>query len=480
MSENHETARSQAPEKIDIYDLLDRYLKVLRRMWWVVLLLGLLGSAAGYFYAVSTYQPYYTAYTTFTISRRTEYGYTASYYNGSSTSASQMAKTFPYIISSSALEKLIADDLGMDSVPARISASAVEDTNLFTIRVEASDPQLAYDVLQSVITNYPQVAQYIIGETQLNYLEESGVPVWPQNSSGARRKLVMMGAAGTLAGLLIVLYFTMNRNTIGKEEDFSTRLNVRCLGSLPLVQFKKRHKKSGQTMNICSSRVPAAYRDAIRVVRTRVMRVLMEHNAKTFLVTSAVPREGKSTFSTNLAISLAQTGAKVILIDCDLRNPSVETTLGKKLGGKGLLHVLAKECTLEEALHHLDEEQIYVLTQGEGADRHRSSLREAEFAAVIREAESMAEYVVVDTPPVGVLADALVISGVVRQAIFVVKQDYARISDILEGVRSLKDSGVHLVGCVLNHMEGGITRHYGYGRYGYGRYGYGKEERLAK
>ncbi len=477
MDEKQEHAKTAEPEKIDLYNLIDQYWKVFRRLWWIVLLLAVLGAAGGYVYAVRTYRPYYEAYTTFTISRRTSYGYTASYYSGTA-SADQMAKTFPYIISSEALKRQIADDLGMETVPAEISASSVEDTNLFTIRVRAGDPQLAYDVLQSVIANYPNVAQYIIGETMLNYLEESGVPEKPGNSSGARGRLVKMGAAGLLAGLLIVLYFTLNRNTISKEEDFSSHLNVRCLGTVPTVAFKKRNKRSPQALNLLNSRVSSSYQDAIRLVRTRLVRELLDRDAKTFLVTSAVPQEGKSTVAVNLAISLSQMGANVILVDCDLRNPSVEKVLGSSAGGMGFLNVLTGQCGLEEAIHPLKEAGIRVLPQGENAERKRSLLHGKQFAAMIRQLSGLADYVVVDTPPVGVLADTLILSGCISEALFVVKQDYAKVSDILDGLRSLKGSGVHLLGCVLNHTEGGITGHYGYygrySRYGYKRYEYGE------
>ena len=70
----------------------------------------------------------------------------------------------------------MAESLGVDSIPASISAEAIQDTSIFTINVTASDPQIAYDVLQAVIQYYPQVAEYIIGDTQLTLMDESGIP----------------------------------------------------------------------------------------------------------------------------------------------------------------------------------------------------------------------------------------------------------------------------------------------------------------
>ena len=102
----------------------------------------------------------YQAYSSFVVETKTAYGYNQSY--SDETTAGQLSKTFPYILTSGALSDIVAESLGVDSIPASISAEAIQDTSIFTINVTASDPQIAYDVLQAVIKYYPQVAEYII------------------------------------------------------------------------------------------------------------------------------------------------------------------------------------------------------------------------------------------------------------------------------------------------------------------------------
>lgn len=90
----------------------------------------------------------------------------------------------------------MAESLGVDSIPASISAEAIQDTSIFTINVTASDPQTAYDVLQAVIQYYPQVAEYIIGDTQLTLMDESGIPEKPQNPQNFTGAVAKGVAAG--------------------------------------------------------------------------------------------------------------------------------------------------------------------------------------------------------------------------------------------------------------------------------------------
>lgn len=134
------------------------------------------------------------AYSSFVVETKTAYGYNQSY--SDETTAGQLSKTFPYILTSGALSDIVAESLGVDSIPASISAEAIQDTSIFTINVTASDPQIAYDVLQAVIKYYPQVAEYIIGDTQLTLMDESGIPEKPQNPqnfTGAVAKGVARG-----------------------------------------------------------------------------------------------------------------------------------------------------------------------------------------------------------------------------------------------------------------------------------------------
>ena len=187
--ETYETYSAE-PEKIDLIAFLAEYFQAFRKFFLGVLILVILMGGGSFLTAKLRYQPMYEAYTSFVVGSNRAVGY--SYYDN--VTAQQLGKTFPYIVTSGVLKDVVARDLQVGAVTSQIEASVMENTNLFTIRVKDSSPDTAYRVLQSVITNYPEVAEYIIGATTLTVVDDSGVPVSPINSQDA----VYAGAVGAV------------------------------------------------------------------------------------------------------------------------------------------------------------------------------------------------------------------------------------------------------------------------------------------
>ena len=145
------------------------------------------------------YVPYYTASSTFTINIQEDQSggnmtQTTSFYDNET--AEQMAKTFPYILTSGVLRRKVAKDLGVAVVTGNVKASVAENTNLFTISVTDTDPERAYDTLQSVIENYPTVSEAIVGKTSMKMLDETGVPENPDNPRGFKMNAVKGAVVG--------------------------------------------------------------------------------------------------------------------------------------------------------------------------------------------------------------------------------------------------------------------------------------------
>ena len=140
---------------IDLAELLGRFARSLRRLWWLCLALIVLCATASGGYARLSYRPQYTASMTFLVNAG---GTSQSGSAASTATAAQMAKTFPYILTSGLLDSAVRADTGLADLPA-ISASSEEGTNLCTLSVTGSDAQQCYDVLQSVIVHYPDVAR---------------------------------------------------------------------------------------------------------------------------------------------------------------------------------------------------------------------------------------------------------------------------------------------------------------------------------
>lgn len=410
-----------------------------------------------------TYEPYYEAYKTYTINASIMTGSYATYLNNET--ADQMAKTFPHILKSDILRSVVKQDLGVDSIPGTISAEVLEGTNMLTLRVQARDGETAEKILQSVVKNYPAVAQYVIGSSQLELMDESGVPTVPGNPFNYKREAMIGLILGLGACFILVCIYAFTRNTIHNEEDIRKIFHAPYLGGLPRVKFKKSSKSDKELILIGNRKIPGRFLESTRTIRTRIERISREKGMKSFIVTSAMPGEGKSTVSANVALSLAAKGYEVILVDADLRNPSTAKVFGftENRKGNGTLEVLTNQVSYQKALVPYKDTSVKLLLGSEPIADTASILSGETMQSFIQELEKRADYVIIDTPPSGLLSDAAIVGQYVKGTIFVIRQDYTWTDRIIEGADILKASGTQIIGTILND-DSNVKAKNGYGK----------------
>lgn len=454
--------------KIDLEVLLYDFFKASKRLWWVAVLLVAVFSGLLCFRAKRAYTPQYRAYSTFTVSVLDPLQAGVTGYN--SATADQMAKTFPYILTSGALKDLVMRDLDIPVLPA-IKASVMSNTNVFTLEVVARDPQLASDVLASVIEHYPDVAEFVVGPTKLGLLDESGVPQMPNNPFSympSIKKGIILGL-----GVWILLSFLMSRlrSTVHNEDELKQLLNVRCLGSLPEVRlFRRVNRKRCPILD--SQENDRSFAGAMRLLRVRVEKEMHAQGQKVLLISSAIPGEGKTTVSINLAKSLAMKDKKVLLIDCDLRNPSVAKNLGIS-NRDGLVDMLEGRTARNVIVQKRLPENCHVIVAGGPAENAAELLAKKNIHVFLEKCRNLYDYIILDTPPAAMLSDAAELASAADAALLVIRQDHASKMQIVEGAQTLSECGLPLLGCALNYRKGWTLSEYG-GYYGYGKYGYGK------
>ncbi len=236
--------------------------------------------------------------------------------------------------------------------------------------------------------------------------------------------------------------------------------------------------------NILSSKSGFYQREAYKTLRTNVNFALTDvEGCKTIIVTSAMQSEGKSLTALNLAISLAQTDNKVVIIDCDLRRPK----LGRLLNVSsqiGLSNILMKPEGLEEALLHSKEHGIDAILAGDIPPNPSELLASVRMQNLLDALRGSYDYIIVDTPPVDMVIDAVVLAPLTDGILFVVRANQSERGAIIHAMEQLEYAKARVLGFVLNGMDEdsgvgyGKYRYSKYGRYGYGRYGrygyYGK------
>ncbi|MBQ7060639.1 MAG: polysaccharide biosynthesis tyrosine autokinase [Clostridia bacterium] len=371
----------------------------------------------------------------------------------------------------------------MKSVPGSIWTSNISGTNLLTIKASANDAEVAYNILRSALKNYPEVAQYVIGQTEITMIDDGGIPSDTGKTTVIHGSVRNGALVGLALGLAIVFIRAAVTRTIRNEDELRSAVNVNCLGTLPACFSKKhRNEETKREINILYDTNRSAYVESMRLIRTRIERALGEN--KVLMVTSSVAGEGKSTVAANIAISMALKGKRVILVDCDLRNPSVGRLFNLEGSYPGLRSVLDGTSSLDDALVEISDPKITAgLSLLPGADKETRSievLSTDRMGKLLTEMRELADVIVLDTPPSAVLVDAMMLVKHVDTIAYVVMCDYARRRNIVDGIEELNAGGAKIAGCILNG-GGSHTGRYGYygsyGKYGYyghyGRYGYG-------
>lgn len=470
MSEHNEASENKQVEeieKIDIMNLVAAFLNAFKRLWVLLVIIVAVCTARSYFSTSFTYTPQYVA--SATVSVTTPGGSYAGIQ-----SAQEMAAIFPYILTSGVLEDVVKNDMGLDTLPGQIGVKAEDGMNMLTISVSSNDPQMAYNELQSVIKNYPEVAEYIFGETRLQILDETGIP------SDTQREVVIRGSykRGALQGVIIsgvimCLYVFLKR-TVRTKEQLNKKINLHDLGSIPYVKLKKRKKSEYSSLTLLNERISPAYEEAIKRLRIRVMHEAETEGSGVIMVTSSIHGEGKTTIAVNLAIAIARQGKSVILADCDPRNPSVAEVLPDGKEHPGIGAVLRGKAPFSEALTDsgILDVDLKILYGGEPNSKDAALLGSRRMEKAIRAMEKQADYVILDTAPAELLADASLLGKYVDFVLYVVRCDYTKMSRIREGIEMLSMRDVNILGYIFNGDVRQKSSRYGYGYgYGYGRYG---------
>lgn len=239
------------------------------------------------------------------------------------------------------------------------------------------------------------------------------------------------------------------------------------------MAIKSKTDSKQTAMNISESRhVPFAVVEAYKAIRTNLTFLLATSETKVFGITSPEAGEGKSTTSVNMAIAFSQLGDKVLLIDADMRKSSIHKKL-KIENNAGLSNVLAGFNNYSEVITHIND-TFDVITAGQVPPNPSELLGSARFKELVEAVGREYSYVIIDTPPMDVVTDALVIAPHTAGLVLVVKDHVTPTDAINRAIEAAKFANINILGAVMNAANPKSGRGYGYCKYGYRKYGYRK------
>jgi succinoglycan biosynthesis transport protein ExoP len=457
-------------------DLRD-YLRILRKRWIVIVSLTLLGtgSAAAITIAMT---PKYEASTLVYVQVQST-GTVGELAQGSTFIQNQV-KSFAEVVGTPRVLDSVITRLDLEESAGELAQSIAATAPLDTVNVQISvtrdDPAEAAQIANAVTSSFRQVVGEITAssgasptsQVTVSVLKDATVPASPA-SPNSSSSLLMGAFVGLALGLGLAFLRELLDTRIRNERD------VTALSDAPIIGGITYDPGAVKRPLIVQEDPRSVRAEAFRTLRTNLQFLEIEPGPRSFVVTSSIPSEGKTTTAANLAIALADSGAQVVLIDADLRRPKVAEYMGIE-GAVGLTDVLISRAALADVLQPWGRSNLAVLPAGAIPPNPSELLGSRAMATLIKNLESEFDLVILDLPPLLPVTDAALVSKLTRGALLVVAAGRTQKGELAGAVSSLENVGANLAGIILTMMPTKGPDAYGYGRYGYGNYGYGPDQ----
>ncbi len=293
------------------------------------------------------------------------------------------------------------------------------------------------------------------------------LPATVPNSPVAPESMIVYGIGATTGLLLSLIFVAMGyifNNKINSQSELERYISAPVLGTVPYAS--KTRLKAGKL--VVSQSPNSSVSEAFRAIRTNIQFMGIQNNRKVISVTSTISAEGKTFFASNLGYIMAMTGKKVVLVDVDLRRPKVHTVFNHENNLKGVSTFLIGEYALEECIRSTGTDGYDFITAGPIPPNPSELIGSEPFTKMIEQLKSQYDVVILDTPPVGLVTDGLLVMEQADLPVYVFRADYSKKAFIKTLERVQKTGKARHLSVVLNSLTS--DRGYGYHANGYGYY----------
>ncbi|KGJ81781.1 chromosome partitioning protein [Cryobacterium roopkundense] len=451
------------------------YIRILRKSWVLIVLLTLVAvGAASTFSILQT--PQYSATSKVFVSTQSS-GTTSELAQGNSFTV-QRVKTYSDLVTTPLVLLPVIGSLDLqvtsDALKGKVTASAPLDTSIIDITVVDTDPVRAAETANAVSESLTSVVAEIevssgadaVSPVKLTRVQQATVPSVPVSPN-----VPLNIALGALVGLALGVGIAVLRETL--ETRIRNERDVEQVTDTPILGGIVFDPKAGERPLIVHVDPRSPRAESFRTLRTNLQFLDVERTDRAFVVTSSIESEGKSTTGANLAIALADSGLRVLLVDADLRRPKISDYMGIE-GAVGLTDVLIGKAELKDVIQPWGRAQLFVLPAGHIPPNPSELLGSARMTHIIAEFNRAFDVVLFDSPPLLPVTDAAVLAKNVGGAIIIVAAGRTHKNQLKGAIAALTTVGASVSGLVLTMLPTKGPDAYGYGNYGYG-YGYGSD-----
>lgn len=284
----------------------------------------------------------------------------------------------------------------------------------------------------------------------------------PETPIKPQKKVIVLGAT-VLAGLLgtaLVLIQNALSNTFKTTEEIESKLNLPVLGILPLTRRKDRK----DVANLFNTDQDRRFSESVRTIRTSVVLASKDESDKVLVITSSVPEEGKSSVAANLAFALGQL-ERVLLIDADMRRPSLARNFDFPVGAPGLANMIAGTAKFKDCIRKIED--IDVIPAGAVPPNPLELLSSERFSEIVERLRSDYDRIIIDSPPSQVVSDAQVLGSLADSLIYVVRSEHTSTDLVTRGIGQLLQNNAPVTGIILNRVDVNKARKRGYSYSGF-------------
>lgn len=429
---------------------LRSYLGALRKHALIIVLIGLLGAALGFaYFAQSTRQ--YASTVTFYVSTPLPDGSNA---QSSGQFAQSRVNSYIELLTSDELGRSVLTNSGVNLTPRQVASRITADSTVGTVLIEVTvtdtDPARAQALATGLTRAFPEMVNQLDNAGRKTALVVINTVSGPTASAGPvapnLRLILLVGlAAGLALGVLYAVGREISDTSIRNAESAQRVAKVPVLGVIPLDANARKFP-----LALTSASGPASSRaEAYRKLRTNIRFLGATEATKVIIVTSAVAGEGKSVTALNVALTLVEMGERVLFIDADLRRPRSDEYLDVS-GEVGLSNVLAGDLPIDDALQPWGTEGLTFLAAGSHPPNPSELLGSHQMRLLVEAARLDYDRIVIDTPPVLPVTDAVVASSYADIVILVIRAGHTTRAQAHTAVEALHAGSARFAGTVLN------------------------------
>ncbi len=453
-------------------------MRMLLRNCWMIIASGLCLALAVSLLMTWTYKPQYRASMTYAVTSQSS----ALGSGGSMNATREVASMLSEMLTTQMVyEGIRGADPRLANFDGTITAGQIGESNFIAVSTTADTPERAFLALTTLQSVFPNVASYVSNNCVLTVMRNPAVSSAPVNPNNVSRMSLLAGIAGAALMVALLCYLSIQKGTVQTRTGARQMLDAPILASLNREQknrtLKTMLKRTTKHVQIFSPTISFLYADQVNAACSQMEHESASRGRKTYMITGVGESEGKSTVAGNIAAGLAMKGHKVVLLDCDLRKPSQIHFFDDEYRSELPLNKLLAEpfslTNLEKCLYYSEKLGLSMLFPVKSDARSAELLSGETMKQLLKNLQDF-DFIILDTPPMGMFPDAEIIADCVDASMLVVRQDYVPACDINDSIDVLKKYKGHFLGVILNDMMVSRTRLFGYGKYGYGKYGYGQ------